>query len=213
MRKGKHCKKPVGLRKRTVVMLASCLAVAALAVGGTVAWLTDNDSVRNIFSVGEVTTTVAEEFDGNVKKDVVIKNTGTVAAWIRATVVVTWQDENGNVYGQVPVAKTSDAIEGSYDYEISYDLSNGWIKGDDSFYYWTSPVEPKDQTGVLIKECMSVEGKAPDGYSLTVEVIGSGIQSTPADAFDDWTDSKSGLVVADDGKSLVEAACAGGSEN
>lgn len=207
MRKERHCKKPVGLKRRTVVALASCLAVAALAVGGTLAYLTDEDRAANTFSAGRVTTTVDEKLDGGVKSEVRIQNTGTVDAWIRAEVVITWQDAGGNIYGKVPIAESDYAIEYAFqDLEVFGDASSAgeWVKGTDGFYYWTKPVAPGGYTGELIKTCSYLASKVPEGYSLSVEVLGSGIQDTPSDAFDDWSGEASGLVVNESGAALVK---------
>lgn len=210
MYKGKHCKQPSGMGRKRVALVASLLVVLALVCGGTVAYLTDSDRVANEFSPGELTTTVVENLEGSTKKDVQIQNTGKVDAWIRAEVAITWQDEAGNVYGTAPVEKNTQNPSG--DYEIIWSVADEpeagkWVKGNDGFYYWTSPVAPTDLTGVLITSCTYDKDKAPEGYSLTVEVIGSGVQITPDKAFNDWTGGKSGLKVGGtaDSKTLVKA--------
>lgn len=106
-------------RKRKVTaLLVSVALIVCVAVGGTLAFLADSDGpVVNTFTPSKVTTTVDEKFDNDVKENVKIKNTGDTTAWIRAAVVITWQDKNGNVYAQAPVENT--------DYTISYDLANG----------------------------------------------------------------------------------------
>ena len=173
--------------KKAATLLVSLLLAVCVTAGGTLAFLTDAKGLTNTFTPSHVTTEVIEDpFDGTTKENVTIKNTGNTEAWIRAAVVITWQDEKGNVYGQMPV-------EGE-DYEIAYDLKNGWIKGDDGFYYWTKPVKSVEEapnncsTGVLIKSC-TVGGTTavapPSGYNLNVEIIGSGIQSKPDDAVEE----------------------------
>lgn len=203
-------------------MLVACLSVAALAVGGTIAWLTGDDSVENTFSPGKVTTTVVEDFDDGVKRDVRIENTGNVDAWIRAKILITWQDENGNVYGQAPVKGT--------DYKISYNTDNQldknedgcnfaagrWTLGGDGFWYWSGRVAPGATTGFLITECVLANSSAaPEGYSLCVEVIGSGIQAdgttsdgTPA-VVDAWGSEKLAVTVNPDGTLSVATVAQG----
>lgn len=198
MYRGKHEKKLKQNWGKSVALLVSLVLLVGVAVGGTLAYLvTNTDPIENQFTPSKVTTTVEEKLDGNVKKNVKIKNTGDTEAWIRAAVVITWQDANGNVYGSVqPVAGTDK------DYTITYDLSNGWVKGDDGFYYWTKPVAPNDLTGELITKCEPKSpSTAPEGYALTVEIIGSGIQSKPASVFNDnW--ASSGLQVNAAGDTL-----------
>ena len=104
--------------------------------------------------------------------------------------VITWQDAQGNVYGQLP--------EKDKDYTI--DWGTGWETGADGFYYWPSPVAAGGKTGNLIESCTALQSitVGADGdtvtYYLTVEVIGSGLQSKPANVFDtEW--KSSGLTV------------------
>ena len=94
---------------------------------------------------------------------------GNTDAFIRAAVVVTWQNAADEVCGKAPAAGT--------DYTMVLDLANGWSKGDDGFYYWNAPVAPGANTGVLIISCTAVDGNAPEGYALCVEIIGSGSQA------------------------------------
>lgn len=170
--------------KKSIALLISLILVLTVTVGGTLAFLiATSGPVENIFNPSKVTTSVDEEFEDNVKKNVSIKNTGDTTAYIRAEVVVTWQDGNGNVYGTVPVAGT--------DYKITYNLDNQtnpegkWILGSDGFYYWTNPVKSVEEdaedcnTGILITEAKPLEAAPAEGYTLCIEILGSGIQSLP----------------------------------
>lgn len=195
-------KKKTNHRKFAALLVSLCLLLTT-ALAGTIAFLVaGSETVVNTFEPSEVTCKVEETITNNVKSNVTVKNTGDTDAWIRASVVVTWQDEKGNVYGQAPVANT--------DYTITYNVSKNigkdvWVKGTDGFYYWTSPVPAVDDpetkevdetlTGVLITSC-SYNANAPEGYHLAVEIIGSGIQSKPASVFNtEW--ASSGLKVND----------------
>lgn len=190
--------------KKSAISLISLILVVCVAVGGVLAILKSYVTpLRNVFEPRHVTTTVVEDFDGEVKQNVAIKNTGNTDAWIRAAVVINWVDELGNVYGQPPV-------EGM-DYTIVYDLANGWVKGNDGFYYWTKSVKSVEQdstnctTGVLIKTCSPVQpSTAPDGYTLSVEIVGSGIQSVPARVFNGNWGASSGLTATDNSTDLTK---------
>lgn len=207
--KFKHlCKQP----KQKLVLLAALVLVLGAAVGGTIAYLVTNTAqVKNTFIPSEVTTTIVEKFDGTAKSDVKIQNKGNIDAWLRAAVVITWQDKDGNVYGTAPVEGT--------DYTITWSMTN-WLKGADGFYYYTKPVAPDGLTEVLFTDCKQIV-KAPTnedndekGYFLNVEVIGSGIQSVPAYVFDTksgWGVS-SGLKVDETNNKLVVKATTGGGE-
>ena len=183
MYQGKHHKRSRGRTGKSAALLVSLLLLLTVTVGGTIAFLIDSDGpLNNLFNPSQVTTKVEETLSVDTKKDVYIKNTGDTDAWIRAAVVVTWQNAEGNVYGQAPV-------EG-----MNYDITwgTGWKTGDDGFYYWPSPVAAETGvTGDLI-ETISPKGNPPaDGYYLTVEIIGSGIQNKPAKVFNtEWESSE-----------------------
>ena len=195
------------INRKLIVALLSLVLVVALSIGGTFAWLNDtSDTVTNTFKPGEIVTRVDETFDGNVKSNVSIENVKTdnaVDAYIRAEIVVTWQDNEGNVYGQLPVAGT--------DYTIGFNLSsntdtNGgeWVASTDGFYYWTMPVAPGAKTGFLIKTCAPIADKAPKGYHLCVEVISTAIQTVPTSVV--TTEWSTGVVseVAENGELTIK---------
>lgn len=173
MKNGKHTA-PRGM-KRSLVLVVSLLALLLVVAGGTLAWLTAQDSVSNTFTPAHVTCDVVEEtFDGTKKENVTIKNTSDIPVYIRASIIVTWKDSNGNVYGQLPA---------SSDYDMQMAKDSGWVLGADGYYYYTSPVAVGATTGTLISSCTEVAGKAPDkDYRLSVEIIAEAIQSQPARA-------------------------------
>ena len=158
--------------------MVSLLLLLCVTVSGTAAFLLDNaGSIENIFKPSRVTTSVMETLTNGVKSNVKITNTGDTDAYIRATVVATWRDAEGNLYGKAPVARL--------DYDITFNTvsqgkANAWIQSSDGFYYWTSSVRQNQSTGVLIASCSPRAGRTPEGYTLYVEVIASGIQSRPA---------------------------------
>lgn len=178
-------------RRRGAAGLLALALAGALAVGGTVAWLSASTSaVTNTFEPGKVETTVVEKIDNSVKDDVKITNTGNVPAYIRAKVVVNWVDETtGAVSASAPVLGT--------DYTAGFNLSDGWTQGDDGFYYYRSQVAPDASTGVLLTSCKPVEGKAPAGCVLSVEVLDEAIQALPDDAFNESWGESSGLTASD----------------
>lgn len=163
-----------GGAKRSLVLVVSVLALVLAVAGGTLAWLTANSGpVTNTFTPAQVTCEVDETFQNNVKSAVSIKNTSNIDAYIRAYVVVTWKNAEGNVYGK-PVKDT--------DYTIEYATGTGWEKGSDGYYYFTKPVGVDKTTSELIKTCAPVADKAPAGYDLSVEIIAEAIQSQPETA-------------------------------
>ena len=166
-------------KRKAAVLLTSLVLVLVCAVGATVAYLVDTTSeVINTVDPAQVSCRVDEKsFDGAKKENVTIANTSNIEAYIRAAIIVTWKNaENGNVYGRMPVAGENE------DYIISLNGTD-WFLGSDGYYYHKKPVPPESQDGrteVLINSCSPVAGKAPEGYGLNVEILGSAIQSVPA---------------------------------
>lgn len=167
MKNGKHAAH--GGMKRSLVLVVSLLALLLVVAGGTLAWLTAQDSVSNTFTPAHVTCDVEETFNGTAKSNVSIKNTSDIPVYIRASIIVTWKDSSGNVYGQLPVAGT--------DYTISY--GTDWTQQGD-YWYCNSEVAVGANTPELISSCTEVAGKAPkENYRLSVEIIAEAIQSQP----------------------------------
>ena len=173
--KNKNGRKVKRLRwNRSFVVLASVLVLIIGLVGTTLAWIAaSTEPVKNTFTPSNVTTTITENFENNVKNNVQVKNTGDIDAYIRAMVVVTWQNDAHEVYPTAPVEGT--------DYTVSYP-GNGWVKHTDGYYYYTSAVAPNVSTGVLLTNCKPVDEKTPDGYHLVVEILSDAIQAEPASA-------------------------------
>lgn len=176
------------MNKKQLSLLISLVLLCTVTIGVTLAYIVDQtDPVENKFNPSYVTCEVDEDFTDNVKKDVSIKNTSDIDAYIRAKVVVTWQAADGNIAAEKPVAGT--------DYSISFANGTDWdLETTDGYYYYEAHVKPEENTDILISECKPLKA-GPDGYTLHVEIIADAIQSTPADAVTEaW-----GVTVYDNG--------------
>lgn len=189
MYQGKRTNKASQVGKKPLILAAAMVAAIGITIAGALAYFTDTTpGIVNLFTPTQVKTQVNETFTNNVKSNVKIQNTGTIDGWIRAKVVITWQDANGNVYSQLP--------EAGKDYTIAYN-STDWLKGSDGFWYYPTPVAPNGETGVLITSCsLTDEPTTPDGYALCVEILSSGLQSKPAAVFTENWGTSSGLKVS-----------------
>ena len=124
MYKGKHTAPRRRRRSnKSLALLISLVMIAAVAVGGTLAWLTTATApVQNTMEPGRVPITIDENVNGTTKTDVKIKNTGNVDAYIRVAVIANAVDEDGNiVLGTAPTftVDTSkwDLVDGYYYYK------------------------------------------------------------------------------------------------
>lgn len=169
-------KKILKNKQKQVVKLVICLLlVLGISVGGTMAFLvTKTNKVENKFNDSSVMCEVTETFENNIKSNVAIKNTGDTQAYIRAYINVTWMDAEGNIFGNKPVE--------NQDYELVFAEENNWIEIN-GYWYYQLPVNPQDSTDILISSCKLIDSASiPDGYSLSVEIVCSAVQSTPTDA-------------------------------
>lgn len=178
--KGKSRKRRTPYRKNVLLAAVIAMLLGTAAVGTSLAFLVDStDVLTNKFLPSAVTGTIEEEFnDGElVKKNVAIKNTGDIPAYVRVTVVPNWVDDKGNVAAEVKA--------GDYTIDLNDSGNDDWFEGSDGFYYYSSPVEPGQTTAVLIKECSpSVSKTDASGNPLHFElhVIASLIQAEPDEA-------------------------------
>lgn len=158
--------------RKQFVLLAAAAVLLLGVIGGSLAWIAvDSRRVENSFAPGRVSCEIHESFSGNTKSDVSVENTGNTDAWIRAAIVISWADKDGNLYPQTPVSGT--------DYVLT--LGTDWTVGSDGYYYYHSAVAPGAQTTDLIEQCMS-SSEAAEGYKLQVTVLAEAFQSTPEEA-------------------------------
>ena len=85
------------MTKRKILLLAMSLCmVAILAVGGTLAYFTAEDSADNVFTMGYVDIELEETFEQfsdlvpglDINKDVYVKNTGSNPAYVRVHIAI-----------------------------------------------------------------------------------------------------------------------------
>lgn len=169
-------------------LLVISLAVLCLCIlsGSTLAYLvTGAGPISRIFTPGTVRCEVvkAEETEAEgYANNVQIKNTGNVPAYILAAIVVTFEkEENGKI-------TVSSITPDEGDYRIQFEENTNWKKGEDGFWYYTQSVAAGESTAELISHCNNLKSVAPEGYSLTIEVIASAIQASGTDAvLESWS--------------------------
>lgn len=154
--------------RKTALILSLCL-IFALAVGTTFALLKASTApVTNTFTAAKSGTDIVEELDGNQKKSIVVKNTGTAVSYVRVKLVMNWVDENGNV-SATPVNIT-----------VDYDNTN-WFEQDGIYYYKMPVAANNGETTNLLKTPITQDA-APEGYHLEVTVLAESIQAAPSAA-------------------------------
>lgn len=159
----KHNWLAVVLITLTVICAASGVVYAHLS--------TTTPPVDNTFTPEqEMQPSVIETTDSPLKlKENVAVNVGNpgYAVYVRAAIVVTWKDADGNVYAQAPQAGT--------EYIIDLNDTDWFYNAEDGFYYHKAMIN-SENSSILIEQCYQNESPY-DNYSLSVEIIAQTIQA------------------------------------
>ncbi|MBS6396742.1 MAG: hypothetical protein KH452_06280 [Clostridiales bacterium] len=168
-----HCRRKN--RRKAGTLFLSLLLMIVLAVGGTVAYLTTQSSpVQNNFTPSFVDCEVEEEFDGAIKSNVNVTNTGDTEAYIRVK-LITYRvnDEGQHIGGTAEIPK--------------FTPGDNWIKYESKgevYYYYTLPVAPGNKPASDLISSIALTGtyNDADGGKQVIEVMAEAIQSGPAEA-------------------------------
>ena len=191
MTKNTRAKQRSRKNTRIITLLIALLLFSALAVGGTVAWLTANTgNVANTFTPSNVACSVTENFDGTTKSNVNVTNTGDTEAYIRVKLVTYRVNDDGQHIGGTATIPT-------------FTPGKGWVKYGE-YYYYTKPVAANGGTPAnpLIGEpgIALIKYDDADGGKQAIEVMAEAIQSKPKDA----VESSWNVTVGSDGNLAIE---------
>lgn len=179
-------------RGRATAMLLATVMLFALAVGATIAWLTDKDRpLVNTFDPSKVTCEVQEKFDGKVKSDVNVKNTGDIDAFIRVKLVTYRTNDAGQHIGGTAALP-------------QFTLGANWVEYN-GYYYYTLPVAPGDKPATKLTDSMTLTENYDDadGGHQSIDVMAEAIQSVPEAAVKAaWG---TGFSIGTDGSLIVPA--------
>lgn len=160
------------LSRLTRASLVVILLVLALA-GGTFAWLTvQTPPITNTFQMGAVDVGIVETFSNgkDEKSNVTLKNQENVPIYVRAALVPTWVDGQGNPQG---VAASLN------DLYIVQELENWIYNTRDGYYYYTRILSAGESTQNLID---SATVRTANNYHMNLQVIADAVQASPASA-------------------------------
>ena len=153
----------------TAIVMATVLLLA-LAIGGTVAWLSTKDEpITNTFLPSKVACKVQEEFNSTtgVKSNVNVRNTGDTQAFIRVKLVTYRTNDQGQHIGGTAALP---------DFELGAD----WVEYD-GYYYYKLPVAAGGKPEADLTKKMTLKGNCDgaDGGHQAIDVMAEAIQSVP----------------------------------
>ena len=148
------------IKGRMAAMILSTVLLLALAIGGTVAWLSTKDApITNTFTPSHVACSVTENCDGTTKSNVNVTNTGDTEAYSRVK-LVTYRvnEQNQHIGGTAEIPE--------------FTPGDGWVKSGD-YYYYTLPVAANG--GTPANPLIGESGIAQDRLKLRLILQPSGL--------------------------------------
>lgn len=151
---------------KAVALIAGLVILLSAGGTATIAWLTgEADPLTNKFGPANVPPEIVEEFDGETKQNVKVKNIGNIDGFMRATLSAVWLTEAGDI--------APDAVD-----PLVFDQHANWFYHE-GFYYYKIRVAPGETTENLI-DAFGLPTKA--GLRFELQVIASSIQADPDEA-------------------------------
>lgn len=161
------------------IIIPIVLIIIGTITGLVVAkYIGSSNKVGNFFVAAEYNTpvineTVKTDTDGFMyKTDVsMTAEDKEYPVYVRAAIIVTWQDSNGNVYGH-------QLVEGT-DYTLEYNDTDWEYNSADGYYYFKSAVASGASTFPLIRADQKLKQikTAPTGYEMNIEILAQTIQA------------------------------------
>lgn len=194
-------------KKVQALAVAGVLTVGV--VGGTLAWFTSQDSVKNTFNTASSNgengkgIKIIEEFvepknmlpGDNVNKDVKVSNTATYDQFIKVKLTPTFVDPKSSDRKKITEVngKTLDTknIILNFTENLKKDKSNGsWFK-DGDYYYYMGKVKPNELTSMLLDSVTLSKdaGNEYQGLVFDIDVEATSIQASN-DAYESWNEAK-----------------------
>lgn len=144
-----------------LVILLLVLVLVAAGIGSVYAYLSAGSNDVNNTLQPETPVIPSVSQDGNVEI-----STQNYGVYVRATVVVTWKNDVGEVYAIMPKLGEDYTLE----------ISDNW-KAIDEYYYYNGVVPMNKSADLQFVASYDLEGTPPSGYSLNIEVITQTIQA------------------------------------
>ena len=174
------------MKKKKIITVCLVVAlVAVFAIGGSLAYFTDEDTKDNTFTVGNVDIVLDEpNWDGPIEdaypgqvlaKDPNVTNNGDNPCYVRIKVTgLDCLQPAGNITYRV-----KDGEAGS--------LGSNWVLGDDGYFYYTEILEPEATTTNLFDEVI-IPTSVTNGYDGNYDIVVKA-EAIQSQGFESYTDA------------------------
>lgn len=174
--------------KRKLLILSVLVICIATLAAGTLAYPKSEGTAHNVISTNKVAVTLNEYADAALTKPftdqtgvmpgktigkyvVISGNAGSASAWVRVRFDIKINLDQNN--GRIPADFTPDTSL------VQLTIGNGWTKGDDGWYYCTTPLTA-DQTTAPALETVTFAPTMGNEYQnavATVTVLAQAVQT------------------------------------
>lgn len=178
---------------KKLITAASIALAACVAIGGTIAYLWDSESITNTFTVGNVDITLTEtegvtQEDGSREFKVTPGNTTLKDP----KVTVEANSEKSYVFVEIDNTTNTDSIAKD---AITYDIAGGWTQLEGDVYYQVVEANTEDQElGVFAGDVVTASPDILAGESVDGSIIVNAY-AIQFDGFEDvnaaWTEVSS----------------------
>ena len=167
--------------KKKILSIALVVAMIAVVAAGSLAYFTDNDSAKNVFTVGNVSIDLTEpnwDKTGSVDtetvyageplaKDPTVTNDGNNPCFVRIKV------EGLDQFGD------KGAITYRTDY-VADKLGDNWVDGEDGYFYYTKVLAVDETTDALFDQIVMPTGLTGGEKATPIVVTAQAVQAQGA---------------------------------
>ena len=168
-------------KKKLVVVIASIMMILTIAIGGTLAYFTAEDSAENVFTMGNVNIDLMEEFEQNselapgqkINKDAWVKNTGSKPAYVRVHMAFPAAMDDGDpafnasknfLHWNFPAASYAD---GEWSFLPEYATGNGYKgNGEGNWNYYETTIDGEEYAVYVATYRSELAAGAETPYAL-----------------------------------------------
>ena len=188
------------MKKKILILVAAALSLTA-AVSGTMAYFTDSVTAHNVITTGGVSIKLVENTKDDAGADIVwpeeglsgimpgtsaskivsVANNGQAEAWIRVGVDIAISESGDPITNPtikcLPLTVTVDGQEVDV---VSYSVdSEKWLRGEDGYYYYKTPVAAGSSTAHLFEEVTFAKemGNEYQNCTVYIDVIAEAVQT------------------------------------